>query len=781
LSGGGEVKFAIAVMAFLLATGMVSAQELDLQVSPSEAWLGDSVELLCSGLQAGEAWIDIGGRITKQVSLDHVNDTHYSAIYVPPVTGDYQATCRNGTVSSGEIGFSVSDLVAGMSTYPDQAFMDQGIRIEAGVFKSGYGSQQEISSGVGFSVSLDGIDLGISDYYYLSEPEGYWVIETQDIGGLGPGNYNMRLVAGFQGRQAMAEARLDVVVPLEFRIESVSPNEARGGENITVRLVADYHNQSILDSAAISASLNGAVLDIERSGSGFDFICPDLGPGNNELKVDIEYGGFSASDTESLYYMIQVHGEIRNAGNGGVPATLIFTGNDWSESVRTNVNGYFLLNVPSGTYTLEMGFPDSIHARAEGVEILEPLNDFVRFDSYSASEIDGIRVAKVFALEFSHDFERMVVRAAYDGSVVDDESTLMLYTCDDWNIDSRSCNGRWEDLDFDIDAVKNEIEFTLDHLSGFVIGKRSELELEATINRREYASGQTIQLAGVVSDETGRKIDNAKVSYYIQGGSDGYVRTSQNGIYSASIPVPKGGGEYTLEVKVSQGNMKQDSRQLLFSVKSVTDFAVIPPIRLDVQEGASSNAEVVVINNGEEDLENLRVRITGIPLDWLEIEPESWGDLYAGDEKRIGLKIQPESPEQEVYTVDVEVSSDQATRSESFVMYVEGLEQESMEEPIDTNASDQEQVSDFDSVTLYLIGSPEAMINTLSLILSGGIIIFILRRLKSGKARSRDWLLTLLTTINSEVLKTRARARKRRKVNKTRVRKAPEGHLEVEV
>lgn len=792
------MRWFILLVACLLMASTASAQEAGIEVLPGELWLGEGVDVACWFEQdpGPGVWADITEPISLQLTGFYQENEHFSRAYTPPVIGQYAIRCTNGSLESPGTGFSVSDLETEIAGCPGQAFTDQGIRIEAIAVRND-GSAVQINSSVGFSVTLDGVELELPEPPYYLNKDGYWVIETGGLEGFSPGSYSLVLSAEYQGREASHQTQLDVMEPLEFSIESVSPDGAHGGENITVTLRAAYHNSSVLAASSLSAELDGDALSIERTASGFTFVCPGLEPEPHTLEVSLGYMGLSASDSRPLYYMIQVRGEIRNADSGGVPANLRFIGEGWQNSVRTNVNGAFTTNVPAGSYTLEMSFPSRIMVTVEGLEVYQELNNFVRFDSFSSGEIDGIIVAGVFALEFSPDFARMVVKAEYDGSVLSDESRIMVYTCDDWNLDSRSCSGGWDELDFELDAMQNEVEFDVEHLSGFIIGRRGELELEASINRKDYATGQSIVLSGVVRDESDRPVHDARVSYSIPDGADGYVKTNTNGVFSASFTAPSQGGEHTLTVKAVKGLRRQDSKGLEFMVLTLKDFAIIPPLRVDASEGSAVSPEVLVINTGQDELESFRVRLSGIPEGWYQAEPGEWDSLLPDEEKSVSLTITPESPDQEIYTIGIEVSCDQASKSESFVMYVRSLREEKESEAMETNASGTE-ASPFDSVTLYLVGNYEAIINSLSLLASAGILFLIARRLRIRRPASRAWLMALLESVKAEVLGIpgrfpgrvvrprvrKAGAKKRARPARpraARVRRRAEKHIEVEL
>jgi hypothetical protein len=783
------VRRLILLVALLLVVNTASAEEMGIGTNPGGLWLGESLEVTCwFGQEPGETagvWAEITEPISLQLTgFSRKNETYFSRTYGPPVIGQYVIRCVNGSLESDEAGFSVSELDVEIVECPEQAFTDEGVRIGARVTKNG-GDSVQLTSGVDFSVTLDGVGLGIVElpYYYVD----HWVIETEGLEGFGPGNYNIRLFAEYKEREASDQKWLDVMKPLEFCIESVSPGELHGGENVTVTLAASYHNSSVLSASTVSARLDGEGLAIGMSPSGFRFVCPALEPEPHTLDVSIEYYGHQASDSWPIYYMIPVSGEVRNAEGGGVSATLNFVRDGWQKSVRTNVNGAFTVNVPAGRYTLEMSFPASIYAMVEGLDIYKELRDFVRFDTFTSGEIDGIRVAKAFALEFSPAYDRMAVRAEYDGSAISDESKLMVYTCDDWNLDSRSCSGSWDELDFDIDSMKNEVEFEPEHLSGFLIGRRGELRMEASINREEYVTGQNIELSGVVKDENSRTVPDVRITYTIAGGAEGHVNANSNGVFSASIPVPSDGGEHTLRVRASKGLYVQDSQSLEFTSLTFKDLTIIPPIRADASEGSEVPVDFVIINTGQEGLKNFRISLSGIPEGWYQAEPEEWDSLLPDEERGITLKIRPESPDKEIYTVGIDVACDQLSKSESFVMYVKPLQEEKEEEAMETNASRTES-SPFDSITLYLAGSHEAIINTASLLASAGMLFLIVRRVKAGRGpRNRAWLMTLLEAVKSEVIRSperfqrSGRAVRRGLKRPGAVRRKSERHIEVEV
>ena len=159
------MRWFIAVMTLLLVACPASAQELGIGISPGELWLGDDAGISCWFSQEPEGQAIVWADVTEPISLritgfSRVNSTHFSTAYRPPVIGQYSLSCSNGSLESPERGFSVSDLEAEIVQSPGQAFTDQGIQLHARVTKKG-GSAVQLKSGVTFSLTLDGAELGI--------------------------------------------------------------------------------------------------------------------------------------------------------------------------------------------------------------------------------------------------------------------------------------------------------------------------------------------------------------------------------------------------------------------------------------------------------------------------------------------------------------------------------------------------------------------------------------------------------------------------------------------
>jgi hypothetical protein len=70
---------------------------------------------------------------------------------------------------------------------------------------------------------------------------------------------------------------------------------------------------------------------------------------------------------------------------------------------------------------------------------------------------------------------------------------------------------------------------------------------------------------------------------------------------------------------------------------------------------------------------------------------------------------------------------------------------------------------------VYLIGNQEAAINTGSLVISGLLVILILRGLRKKRQGNREWLVSLLASARTEAMKA-SQARPRPRVSKKRLK-----------
>ncbi len=766
------MRWLLVVAALAVLASPCAALAAELGLSEQALWEGESLSIGCAFQQipSGGVYVSIQEPIIVSIPMEQANQTHYALEYQPPVIGQYSLSCGNGSLESSPGSFTVSRLEANLTSLPDMAYIDQGIGLRASV-KRDSGQAQDITSGVDFSVTLGGVSLDIegTPYFY----EGSWVITTEPPSGIGQGSHLLMAKASHQGADASSEALIDVSEPLHFSIDSVSPDEVRGGENVTVGLSATYHGTDVLASSSIRAILDGQSLNIKRTPSGFSFQCPGLEPEPHELNVSLEHQGSQASGQRHLYYMIHAKSEIRNADNKGVSATLKFHGQDRLLTARTNVNGAFSMDVPAGDYDIEMRFSPDIRATARGVELDGDAEDFVRFDTYSPKEVQGIRVARIFALEFTLPFGGMDITASYDASGIGDESGLEVLTCRQWNMDSRTCSGDWDDVDFSIDDVKNTVEFSVEHLSAFLVGEKADLDLDFTIDREEYMPGQDIRLRGLVEDGSGNPVSGALVSYSIEGGRDGEARTNSNGVFSATFPAPGNGGDYEIVARVSRGLSGKDTESQVFSVMTIREVRIIPPVRAEVSEGSEARVESVLVNTGQEVLTDCIIEVSGLPGSWYSTEPKSVSALIPDEEKKVFLKIRPEGAEEEVYTITLSAECEGARASEGFVLYVNLQEEERESSQVDSSSGENKSKGRGDSVSAYFTWGYEGFVNNISLILSGGILLVIFRRLRSGRRQGRQWLVAMMGSLRNEALKKpepkrpnasgRGRSRKTRK------------------
>ena len=299
------MRWVLSVALFIVLASQAYAQAAEIIISPSAVWIGETMNITCifNESPAGDFQAQLSGRVSKSMEMSRLNSTCFYSEYKPPETGEYLVKCGNGSIESSEANFTVSRLETEVLEYPESAFNDEGIEIKARVMRKTHEKEEPIISGAGFHVKIDGKEIGIEDFYYLSEPDDCWVIRTENLAEFGDGSYTIRLITEYDGSSYESDGVIDISSPLQFSILSLSPDNIKEGENISVRLQALYHNASVLDESSIRARLDGKELEIKRTPQGFDFVCPEIGPETHNLEGLIEYKGLTASVTVPLYYI----------------------------------------------------------------------------------------------------------------------------------------------------------------------------------------------------------------------------------------------------------------------------------------------------------------------------------------------------------------------------------------------------------------------------------------------------------------------------------------------
>lgn len=727
--------FALTVLA--LATATVSAQTIEINISSPNLWLGDSAEISCSwdSNVSGFAWGRIvSGPYEDDFKNEFVQISENKSIFSfqPEMEGMYQIKCTNGSVFSGEAGLEVADLSIKINEYEKSLYSGDDIEIRANVYET-VDEQKEINDwDLGFDVYLDNSKLSPE----VKRMGGEWVI-TVSPGSVPPGTHILRTVASYKGAQASNETSVEIIPEVVFNIESLSKHSFTEAQNVTINIDAEYRGSPIIEDASFSVFVDGNEADMRKTQAGIVAALPELPPGEYELEVVMNYNGETYSRNLTIAYLVPFHGKLLDAEGKSVPARIRIMSGD-SETASVSVSGgQYSTGIKKGTYDILFETKD-ITAAFRNVKLDGDTADPIRFDNFeSVDGLQGIDLLSGFALEFVPEFENAEISVEYDGSRVSDETKIKAYKCSSWNIDSRSCAGGWEEIDPEIDVIKNRISFSVTSLSAFIIGEQAGMTIEASIDKSEYSPGEKIKLTGVIRSRN-RPVTDASVTYLFSGMS-GTTRTNSNGVFSANIDVPEDEGSYTLVITASKEMYTSASATREFSVKLRRDFSILLPLAAEVKNGSSARFEISVINTGQTSLNNLSVKVTGIPDAWFTINPSGWDRLDAGEERKITLLVSPVSPDRSSYIIGINVTSAELSKTDNFVMNVIRANATALPAPSNQSAGQSEKgVTVAETLNSFITANSTALINNGSIAASLMIILYIIWKLRTKQYSERS-------------------------------------------
>jgi hypothetical protein len=737
---------------------------LTIEIEPNEIWIDNPVNISCYFNENVTTPQTVWAYVTptnQNLSLNLVNLSYYVREYSPPLLGTYTVFCSNGTSNSNQKMFTVNDLKLNIIESPKSIYTDENLEIKANITKIS-DSEESISSNVNFKVFINENEVPINEdnTYFMSNR---WIITTGSLSNFNPGSYTLHLETSLnligKTKTVSDDKSLEIYPALEFYISSINPSNIIGSENVTIKLYAAYHNSSILNSANISLSINNQNIAFKKIADGIIFQAPSLNPGSYNLKVELEYEGMKYSDSKNIEYVISLHGEVVDADGKSVSGKIRLVKEGWSQTILIS-NGVYSGYVPKGTYTISVTFP-KLSATFTNVLISDEVKNLIRYDSFDQAALEGIKTAANFALEFALDFEKLFLEVEYDAKKISDETAIEVYTCSNWNLDARTCTGKWEEVDSTINSIANLAKFELSHLSAFLIGERKGLQIESKLDKAQYYLGEPMELTGIIREDY-KPVDDALVRYEIEGVT-GETRTNANGVFSIELQAPNKEGTYTLIINASKLLYKPTTTSKEFSVTKKKEITLILPLSAEVVVGLNSSLEISVLNSGQEALHNFRVDITGIPNEWFDFSPKTWNVSAVGEEKKIEIRVNPKSPEKNAYNIMVEVKSDEMEKKDSFVLSVRKPKTGTGETATVT------QPKGF-QITAHLISNTVNLINSLSIIASGTIIFLLIKRARRKISGSRNYI-NLLRSIKQEVMRSIRKRERRRNKGKRKIRK----------
>jgi hypothetical protein len=640
----------LSLVLFLALVTLVSATPVieSVTISPSDdLWLGESaiISLNCSDNEnktIEEVYADIiGPDITLPTLYFEPDFVKYTLLINKEYldrTGQFDATitCENNesATSATAKSFFVSELTGYINAVnPNPAYFGDTIEIDFIVKKD----DTKISSGVVFNVSLNDQLKNLKIEPAYDSIKG-WILKiesptTADV-------YDVKVTAFYNRSNVTDYSSVDVRNSIEFDIVSVDKNWVKSNDNVTVTLKAlERGDLIVLDENNVDIkvdSVDAEITSISQRDSLFDvkFIAPSLSSGRYNLDAYLSYKGLLYSDSEPIDYIVSIDGSILDENNKAINSRIKFIKNGITKlSLTTDSYGHYTGSIAPDTYDLEITFPNSI-LYLYGVSI-NSFDDPIKHFYSDENIVPGIRNAGLHDYDIDLSFSDAEIEMKYTEKNIINENNLRVFKCSNWNAGRKVCNDDWVEIIGETDIIRNRVKVTSSTLSAFVIGETKEIDVDFNLDKETYYLGDEIKLTGIVKDIDGESVSNASVNAYIKTSRKDYnVVSDDNGVFSIEFPVPDKEGKYTLVVKASKYPYNDFKAEEDFEVVKSRSIFIDFPETVKITRGANLSQEFSLLNNGQADIENIKISLEGLPESYYNIVSNNI-DLISDEEKTL--------------------------------------------------------------------------------------------------------------------------------------------------
>lgn len=482
---------------------------------------------------------------------------------------------------------------------------------------------------------------------------------------------------------------IDLKKAFEIYFEDSSPIQMSSGGSLDVPI---FVNSPIIEPIDLyelvfdveidgsHESISGSEITCSQGGTGL-YRCvlpisvPDESPGSYQLEIEGQFQSYYDTISKEIYFTVPFMGSLTYASGQIVDAEIELLNLDTGKWYKTSVNGgtgKYSLELLPGEYKLKLTSPEIKMIEIDGINIKEgsemiTANSPMSVDSFGGgNSIAGINSVKLAVFQFALEFDSAEIWFHYnDIDVTGSEDDLELYSCHDWNYGKRQCNGEWNSMGFNINMVTNIIHFNVTEFSAFILGNKKSMSMEVTMDKDTYNSREHITFTGNIEDSGHLPIENAKISYEIEGtGLSGSTYTDERGYFiAADLVAPEEEGTYTMEITVEKNPYKAFTTTYPVKIKKKTEFTLVVPDEVKVRLDESVQAKISIINTGQIDLNSISLSARGISTDWYTMVPMTIANLTVNSEKTVTMNFRVPSEYCEekcqiYYFVDIIAKSD---------------------------------------------------------------------------------------------------------------------------
>jgi len=511
----------------------------------------------------------------------------------------------------------------------------------------------EEKTNLNISLFVDGLMRNISSMIYYSDSN-----QTEiSFGPLSAGSHTVKISISYDGLPSPIQISQVINVKKRLSIKSIYPQYF--SSNITASITLDTSIQP-LDQNYLSVFIdNNPANLLSVSGNAINILTPPLSPGEHTLTV--RYGNYS--DSTKVYYVSKITGKLLDDSKKAIFTrfTLFKDGNSVL-STTTNSSGDYEIALPPGYYELKVEFPQAtLYFKNFYLRDTDGLINYVYKDSVP---IKGLRVYGFYIFEFSGDYSSVSLDLRYSKMNVEDEDSMKVFYCSNWNFASNSCNSNWKTLDFTLDKINSKVSPNLDHLSAFVVGREVSLKVACSINKNSFYINETASISCLVEDEDGNAVENASITINFKGKVVN-GKTDANGIFTYEYLVDRE-GNFNVSVSAYKNPYLSASNYFTFSAEKKKEIFISFPDLVKAEVGTNTTLEFSILNTGQADLTNLQIYFEDLPFNYI-ISHDYLEKISVGERKNFTLTIFiPENVSVATYSPKIKVVSKELEASKNF-------------------------------------------------------------------------------------------------------------------
>lgn len=611
--------------------------------------------------------------------------------------GEYEAVleCQGGNTDSQK--FSVLQLHVSRISPTQEISRFRGEKISADIKAKVNGSSGDQFSlqDADFSMRLTGASTDLLNVNEIDSSQGanIYRIEGEIPGNVEPGfeflessvSYSPDSVDGSINKNIEGFS-VQIQKPWNFDITNRTPeNSIINYENshrisIETQITHKGEPENSLSSSDFYLIVKDAEGDVVDDLNEKEWILSDLQNTDGEYRLTLsnipsleigKYNWFIGLDEDDgkeivelpVYNYMFLSGDIHDAQGKGVNSEILVE----SESTVTkqlNVDdGTYRGRVLPGNYNFTVNFPE-LTSSFQNVQLREGVRGTIRYDEIPQGDVegvlDGVSVVNAVGVVFGYPLGgEAYMDMSYDPSQVSFDNAQIV-ECKRWNIVKRNCWGEWSSLnesEVTIYPTVGRAEFTGEPvnvsegreklMSAYMIVRNTRLtpeNIDMEMGRSEIGSSQSID--GKIETPSGEGVGGVNVEVSIVEGENVMetvtAQTNSNGNFGTQINLPEEAGIYTVNVEARKDPYQGFQTTLSGNVETFIRKSVSIDVPEDVEfyPGESSQTSFTVVNDGQTDITDTKLRINGLKNTWYEFDQASWSSIEPGGSREAVMTVE---------------------------------------------------------------------------------------------------------------------------------------------